>query len=229
MKYRWEMRRLPINCACNCPFNADHAMQCQLGGFVIRRHNALRDMFAKILDEVAHEVRIEPPLQPVTGETLNPGTLEAEDAHPDIAARGFWQKYEMAFFDVRVFNPFAKSHLSRNLEAVFRTSETEKKTDYNDRIIKIEHGSFTPIVMSAMGGLGKESSHFLSKLVEKVAEKRGIEKSGVANYIRTKLSYNLIRSQVACIRGSRSLWKKPVINTGDIELVNGSTRIAESS
>lgn len=228
MRYRWEMKRLPINCACNRPFNADHAMQCKLGGFVIRRHNGIRDLLAKILDEVAHEVRIEPPLQPVTGETLRPGTLEEEDAHPDIAARGFWQKYEMAFFDVRVFNPFAKSHLSRNLEAVFRTSETEKKTAYNDRIIKIEHGSFTPIVMSALGGLGKESSHFLSKLVEKVAEKRGIEKSGVANYIRTKLSYNLIRSQVACIRGSRSLWKKPVINTGDIELVNGSTRIAES-
>jgi hypothetical protein len=229
IRYQWEMKRLPINCACNTPFNADHALQCPLGGYIMRRHNRIRDLFAKILDEVTNEVRIEPPLQPVTGETLKPGTLLDENAHPDIAARGFWQQYEMAFFDIQVFNPFAKSHLNRNLEAVFRSNETKKKTHYNDRVIRIEHGSFTPVVLSALGGFGRESSQFLSKLVEKVAEKRGIDKSGVANYIRTKISFELIRAQVACIRGSRSLWKKPVINTGDIELVNGSTRIAERS
>ena len=228
LRFRWELKRLPINCLCNSPFNADHAMQCPLGGFVIRRHNRIRDLFAKILDEVTNEVRIEPPLQPITGETLNPGTLLDDDAHPDIAARGFWQQYEMAFFDVRVFNPFAKSHLSRNLDAVFRSNEAEKKTHYNDRVIRIEHGSFTPIVLSSFGGFGRESSQFLSKLVEKVAVKRGIEKGGVANYIRTKVAYELVRSQVACIRGSRSLWKKPVINTGDIELVNGSALITEN-
>ena len=95
-------------------------------------------------------------------------------------------------------------------------------------MIKIEHGNFTLVVLSSFGGFGKESSQFLSKLVEKVAEKRGIEKSEVANYIRTKVSYELIRSQVACIRGSRSLWKKLVINIGDFELVNSSTNISEN-
>ena len=62
-------------CVCNRPFNADHAMQCPPGGFVIRRHNRIRDLFAKILDEVTDEVRVEPPLQAITGESLNPGTL----------------------------------------------------------------------------------------------------------------------------------------------------------
>ena len=81
-------------------------------------------------------------------------------------------------------------------------------------MIRIEHGRFTTIVLSSFGGFGRESSQFLSKLVEKVAEKRGIDKGGVANYIRTKVAYELVRSQVACIRGSQSLWKKPVINTG---------------
>ena len=130
--------------------------------------------------------------------------------------------------EIVVFNPFAKSHMNRTLKAVFRSNESGKKTDYNDQVIKIEHSSFTPVVLSSFGGFGKESSQFLSKLVEKVAEKRGIEKSEVANYVRTKVSYELIRSQVACIRGSRSLWKKPVINIGDIELVNSSTNITEN-
>ena len=36
----------------------------------------------------------------------------------------------MAFFDVRVLNPFTKSHLARNLNAVFRSNESSKKTAY---------------------------------------------------------------------------------------------------
>ena len=127
----------------------------------------------------------------------------------------------MAFFDVRVFNPFAKSHLARNLEAVFRSNESSKKTAYNTRVIQIEHGSFTPLVFSSFGGYGKETSCFLSKLVGKIAHKFEMEKSAVANYIRSKISFELIRSQVACIRGARSL-KKIVIDTSEMEVLNSS-------
>ena len=81
------------------------------------------------------------------------------------------------------------------------------------------------MVMSSMGGFGKETTKFVSKLVEKMAEKKDLEASQVANYIRTKLSFELVRSQVNCIRGSRSLWKKPQIDTGEIELVQNCSRI----
>ena len=60
----------------------------------------------------------------------------------------------MAFFDVRVFNPFAKSHMSSKLETVFKANEASKKRQYNQRVIQVEHGSFTPIVLSAFGGFG---------------------------------------------------------------------------
>ena len=39
LRYRWNLKRTPTNCACNKPFDSDHAMQCPLGGYVIRRHN----------------------------------------------------------------------------------------------------------------------------------------------------------------------------------------------
>ena len=133
----------------------------------------------------------------------------------------------MAFFDIRVFNPFAKSHLNPNqtLDAVFRKHETQKKRSYNQRVIEVEHGSFTPIVTSSCGGFGKETSVFVSKLIEKVAEKNRVERSQVAGYIRTKVSFKLIRSKVACIRGSRSLWRNSVVNIGEIELVISIARI----
>ena len=119
---------------------------------------------------------------------------------------------------LRVFNPFAKSHLTRKLETVFRSNETIKRTAYNARVIQVEHGSFTPVVFSSFGGCGKETSCFISNIVEKLSTKHGMENSVVANYIRTKVSFELIRSQVACIRGSRSL-KKINIDTNEIEEV----------
>ena len=127
-------------------------------------------MFSVLLNQVCHGVHIEPSLQPLTGEILPDGANTQDEARPDIAARGFWQDCAMAFFDVKVFNPFARSHLNNSLESVFRTSEKQKKRLYNERIIRVGHGSFTPIVLSAFGGFGFESGIFVKKLIEKLAE-----------------------------------------------------------
>lgn len=37
------------------------------------------------------------------------------------------------------------------------TKLTKKKKSYNDRIINIEHGAFTPLEMSANAKMGRES------------------------------------------------------------------------
>ena len=131
----------------------------------------------------------------------------------------------MAFFDIRVFSPFAKSYMNNNLDAAFRTNEAGKKHEYNQRVIQVEHGSFTPVVASAFGGFGKETERFVARLVQKISEKKHLEASVVANYVRRKVSFELVKSQVDCIRGSRNLWKKPVIDIGEIELVDGAASI----
>ena len=105
-------------------------------------------------------------------------------------------------------------------------SKKQKKKLYNERIIRVEHGSFTPIVLSAFGGFGYESGIFVKKLIEKLAEKRGDEKSIVANYVRTKLSFELVRSQVACIRGARKM-QKMTIDTAEMDIAEATSEIAE--
>ena len=124
----------------------------------------------------------------------------------------------MAFFDVRIFNPFAKSHLKSNLETVFNHNETVKKKAHKELVIQIEHGSFTPIVLSAMGGFGVETSRFVKRLIEKVADKKDMETSVVANYLRTKISFELIRSQVG-------LTRTVSIDTNEMELVECAARL----
>ena len=201
-------------------------MQCINGGFVHKRHNRIRDALAKLLDDVAYDVRIEPPLEPLTGEGLPDTSNKKDEARLDIAARGFWQEGAMAFFDVRVFNPFAKTHSKKTLEAIFDFHEDEKKTKYNQRVIDVEHGSFTPIVLSAYGGFGRETERFISNLITKISEKKDVPVSTIANYVRTKLSFILVRSQVLCVRGNRKLWQ-PKIDVQEAEVVHCQGRIRE--
>ena len=217
---------MPINCVCKEKFTSDHAMQCLNGGFVHKRHDRIRDMFAKLLDEVSYDVRVEPPLEPLTGETLPRVASREEEARLDIAARGFWQDGAMAFFDVRVFNPFAKTHLKTSVETAFESNEKAKKAKYNQRVIEIEHGSFTPLVMSAYGGVSRETERFMSRLITKIAEKKDVPVSTIANFVRTKLSFILVRSQVLCIRGSRKLWKHNM-DIQEAEVVQCVGRIRE--
>jgi hypothetical protein len=73
VRYNWEITDLPKTCVCGDIFDMDHAMICKRGGFVIQRHNVLRDLEADLLSTVCKDVEVEPVLQPITGETLNRG------------------------------------------------------------------------------------------------------------------------------------------------------------
>ena len=62
---------------------------------------------AGVLSEVCTDVCTEPPLQPLSGETLTYATANVEDgARLDISAAGFWGgQHQKAFVDVKVLNP----------------------------------------------------------------------------------------------------------------------------
>ena len=90
---------------------------------------------------------------------------------------------------------------------MFKGQENKKKNEYNERVITVEHGSFTPIVTSAYGGFGRETSRFINQLITKISEKHDLPKSSVANYVRTKLSFVMVRAQNMCLRGSRSRYQ----------------------
>ena len=67
--------------------------------------------------------------------------------------------------------------------------EKEKKRAYNERVILIEEGTFTPIVMSTSGGVGNEADRHHKRIVPLIAEKRRESYAGVLNYIRTRLGF----------------------------------------
>ena len=220
IRYRWQMSYMPSTCACGHPFSVDHALNCKIGGFIHQRHDDIRDFFAKLLSEVCKDVRVEPPLQPLTGERLQDRANSSDDARLDVSARSFWQRGQIAFFDVRVFNPFAKCHLSQKLENAFTNNEREKKRAYNQRVIDIEHGSFNPLVFTPYGGSGREAERFIRELSAKLSEKKDIPLSQIVYWLRTKLSFHLTRSAVLCIRGSRAIKSNVTADLSEVQITN---------
>ena len=123
LRYRWTPKYLPSLCPCGKRFDVNHAMSCMKGGFIYRRHDDVRDMLANLLKDVCHDVQVEPHLQSLTGEALTGGANLSDEARLDVSVRGFWQRGQRAFYDVRVFNPFAKSYLNQKLDTAFRSNE----------------------------------------------------------------------------------------------------------
>ena len=149
---------------------------------------------------------MEPSLLPLSGESLNEKTANMSDeARCDVSVRGFWSAGQVAFLDIRIFNPNAARYANQSLKKCYESNEKEKKRNYNERVREIDHGTFTPIVMSATGGMGRESSMFYKRLAEVICERRFQPYAVVASWIQRKLSFSLIRSLGMCLRGIRSV------------------------
>ena len=88
-------------------------MICCHGGLTFIHHNELRDLTVSWLHEVCHNVAVEPPLQPLTGEAIVPTSgNHRDDARADIHARGFWGRRQSAFFGrVSLFYTFGVFYL----------------------------------------------------------------------------------------------------------------------
>ncbi len=198
----------PPNTATNCDanFTIEHALSCPRGGFPSIRHNEIRYLTATLMTEVCNDVCVEPNFQPLSSETMARRTaITTDNVRLDIAANGFWGgRLERTFVDVRVFNPHAPSNRNTSLEQCFRKHELEKKRAYEQRVREVEHASFTPLVLSASGGLGKETTVFYKRLASLLAEKWDQPYHQVINWLRCSLSYSLLRSAIQCVRGSRS-------------------------
>jgi hypothetical protein len=219
MRYRMPLSDLPMTCKCGKPFSLDHSQVCHLGGFVNARHDEVRDLLAEEMRHVLTDVQTEPPLTPLSGETLNPSSaILNDDARLDIRARSFWTSQRNAFFDVRIFYPHAQSYSSKSLSSLYDQFEHLKKSNYNDRVVNVEHGSFTPLVFSALGGMGKEAKETIRKLASLLAEKSKEDYSHVVGLLRARIAFSLARSAGVLLRGTRQrrAWFSGVGETAEV-------------
>ena len=128
----------------------------------------------------------------------------SNQARADVSARALWINGQTAFCDLKVFNPLVICHLHHSLPAVHKKNESKKKREHNQRILQVEHGSFTPLKFSCFGEMSRGCSRFFSHTAERLTNRRKEPKSKISAWIKARLNFALIRSMLLCLRGTRT-------------------------
>ena len=134
---------------------------------------------------------------------------------------------QSAFFDVRVCHPNADSYKNLIPEQIYKLHENDKRRLYSSRVLEVERGTFTPFVFTTTRGISNECQRYHSRLAELLAVKKQESYASTIAWIRTRVSFAILRSALVCLRGSRSRRRTiPNIQESDLEL--GRMQIALS-
>ena len=153
---------------CKPKYIIDKALTSKTSGFITLRRNKEVDLTADLLLRVYQGISKEPALSTTT-------TTTNDDLRADINSRGFWQRMQRTFVDIRL--PF-RSELSNSKFTKY--DETHGVTEirkHNRRALDGQHGTFTPLVFTTNGVMSFEptrSCQRLSKLLSVKLEVRYI-------------------------------------------------------
>ena len=79
---------------------------------------------------------------------------------------------------------------------------------YLQRILDVEIGSFTPLALGTNGGMETECQCFLKELALKIATKNCEPYATTMKWLRTLISFEIVKSVHLSIRGSRSSFRR---------------------
>ena len=109
---------------------------------------------------------------------------------------------------------------------IFKNHEKEMKRQYLNRVWQLENGTFTPLVTNV--GIGKECQDFIRNFAMKLSDKEGEKYSTVFGWMRTKLSFEILRSVLLCVLGSRKPFKRDDLeDVYDFEVNSVEVRLTE--
>ena len=194
---------LSSKCVCGEKCTVCHALSCKKGGFMAHRHDGVRNLLTSLIGKVCTNVEVQPQLQPLHNERFSlRSAVTSPEARLDFKAGGFWSRGVTAFFAVRVTHVNSKYNQGKETSTIFKEQEEEKKRKYQQRVLDVEMGSFTPLVFGTNGGMGADCNCFLKRLAEKLSEKNEEPYHITITWIRTLLSFEILRSVHTCVRCS---------------------------
>jgi hypothetical protein len=199
---------LPPTCdGCGERFTTEHAMSCRKGGLIIQRHNDLVNTWGQMCSQALTPTCVsdEPLIQqsrntPVEGTNR---TTPSPELRGDLAVHGFWSRGQTAIFDVRITDTDQPSNRNTDPSKVLLRHEKEKKSKYGDLCIE-QRRTFTPLVFSVDGLIGKEATAASKRLATSLAAKWKRSYSEICGFVRSRLSIALVRSSSRCLRAERN-------------------------
>ena len=209
LRYNMPLSDLPSKCVCGEKYTVCHALSCIKGRFVAQRHDGVRNLLTSLIGKVCTNVEVEPHLQPLDNDRFNlRSAVIGAEARLDFKEGGFWSRGVTAFFDVRVTHVNSRCNQGKETSTILTEQEEGKKQKYQQRVLNVEMGSFTPLAFGTNGGMGADYNCFLKRLAEKLSEKNEEAYHITITWIRTLLSFEIVRSAHTCVRGSRTPFHK---------------------
>ena len=119
---------------------------------------------------------------------------------------GCTKKHTLIF---RIMHPNAPTYVKKPIEKVYKMHETEKKRNYNEHVLQVEKGSFTPIVGSTFGGMGKDAErHHQQSILDRGKKERRVCNADIINYVTTRIRFSVVlRSILTTVRRVRGKTK----------------------
>ena len=88
-----------------------------------------------------------------------------------------------------------------------------------------EHATFTPLVLSATGGMGREATTFYKRLSSLLAFKWDQPYSSTMSWLRCRITFSLLRSAIQCLRGARSRGGHAATPSPAMDLIISESRL----
>eukprot|EP00804_Cyclotella_cryptica_P017895 CCRYP_001275-RA/>CCRYP_001275-RA protein AED:0.09 eAED:0.08 QI:0/-1/0/1/-1/1/1/0/754 len=218
LRYGMVPRGLPRKCdGCGAGFTVEHGLNCKKGGLVSLRHNDVRDEWAHLCGLALGESRVttEPLIfygdgmrtQPGSGHNVNGNSL-GEEARGDVSAHGFWQRARSTVFDVRITDTDAKSYGNCSSSKLLERFAREKRDKYEEACLE-RRKDFTPLCYSVDGMPCEAARSAERRLASLLAVKWDRQYSEMVNFIRTRMSLSVVRSNTLLLRSERAhSWKR---------------------
>jgi hypothetical protein len=131
--------------------------------------------------------------------------ITTDEARSDVRVRGFWGNKQNAFFEMRYFYPFASSYRAKTLQTCFKSIALTRRREYEERIVRVDNGSFTPMIMTTTGSMGPQMQIAVKHAAKLLAAKRKESYSQVASLLRCRFAFAAMRAALVCLRGSRDI------------------------
>ena len=101
---------------------------------------------------------------------------------------------------------------------------TGKKRAYNERILQIDHGTFTPLVFSINGNIGRVCQKFYLRLAQMNQKRETFHNRFQVIRFEQSLLW-VAKSSLLCLRGSRTVCRKSAEFEIDVDVSHIAAKI----
>ena len=102
------------------------------------------------------------------------------------------------------------------IDSLFFDQVEEDRYNYGLRVREVERGYFTPLVFTTGGGMAPEATVCLKRSASMLSDRREESYPTVMGWLRRAISFSLLRSSLACLRGSTKSGKDPTPTIHDV-------------